>query len=144
MRTSLLVLASLVSSSIAFAAEPITYNGRQGVFIEAEQAKKLLEIVEVEYPALKREADLLRAQVEAQKQLIEIEKRQAEIEAQISGKWKTAYDAAITAAESERHKNDMFGYVSMGVFLGGTLAGAAIMYASSMALANIPRLADGQ
>lgn len=144
MRTSLLVLASLVSSTIAFAAEPITYNGRQGVFIEAEQAKKLLEIVEVEYPALKKEADLLRAQVEAQKQLIEIEKRQAAVESEIAGKWKTAYETAVTATENERHKNDLFAYTSMAVFLGGTVVGAVMMYASSMALANIPRLEQGQ
>lgn len=133
-----LLLVCLISvSSPAFAAEPITYDGREGVFFEAEAAKKVLQITETDYPAAKREVELLQTQIEQQKQLQTLTEQKQAVDQEIAERWKTAYEQAVASSEHEREKSNMFEWIAIGVFVGGTLTGAGIMYLASLVLANI-------
>lgn len=133
---SLIVLLSLVFSLPAFSAEKITHNGAEGVFLEKEEAGKLLAIVEVELPSLKNQKILLEEEVQKQKELIEITEDRLKVEKEISETWKKAFEASSKDPVETAPTEETPFYVYIGLFVGGTIVGAAIMYGASCILDN--------
>lgn len=135
----LVVLLSLVFSTNLYAAESIEHNGKQGIFIEDEAAKRLLLKVETELPALENQVILLQKQIDLQKQLLLISKEKFEAEQQITVVWKKNYETVIKQNAEYEEQDQFQHYVGAAIFVGGILTGAATVYLSSLVLENINR-----
>jgi hypothetical protein len=134
---SLVIFLSLVFSTSLYAAEPVTLpDGRTGIFIESDKAKKLLEAVEVELPALRKENELLKREIELYKNLENIAEMKMKNEEQIANKWKQNYELTLKRTSELEAKDDFRFYIDVGIFVFGTLTGGGAMYLSSLLVAN--------
>jgi len=137
MKRLLVGLVIWAFSSTALAAEPIVHNGQEGVFFTTEQAKKLLEKVEVELPALQAENALLKKEVAISKALQSVLDERLKAESEISNKWQENYKASLKELSKYRSRNDIKFYIYAGIFITGTITGGLIMYGSSLLVRNI-------
>jgi len=128
------VLLILVSSSASFAAEDIVYNGKAGIFIEAEASKDLLKQLEEELPSLRIQKELLEAKVEKQKEVIDLNNEKMKVQEDIGSMWKRNFEALVKTAEKE--DDTMTPYINTIIFAGGMVAGMGIVYATLMILEN--------
>jgi hypothetical protein len=136
MKILLLNFLSLVFSAYVLAAEPITYNGKEGIFIEKDKAAKLLETAQ-ENESLKKQISLLEKQVKLLEENTEIMAKKIDVEEEISLSWRTAFEVAQKGLSSYKSKDDLTTYIYVGLFVGGTIVGAGVMYGASHLLNNI-------
>jgi len=137
MMRSLIVLLSLVFSFNVFAAESIVYNGKRGVFIEEEEAKKLLQKVEVEFPSLQKQNELLAKELKLKTEMDTIYNERIKTEEEIVKKWQDNYGILSKQLAGYKSEDDLNHYIYVGLFSGGTLIGCLVMYAASLVLENI-------
>jgi len=136
MKKWLLVLLISASSPV-LAAEDIVHEGKEGTFFEADKAKKLLKLVEVDHPTALHKIENLEKKVELQADLIEISEKKSKVDVEIAEKWRVAYESASKQLAERDEDDDLALYITVGVFLGGTIVGACIMYGSSALLNNL-------
>jgi hypothetical protein len=120
----LLVVLVLLASSVAYAAEPIEYNGKKGVFIEDSKAKELLEKVGVELPAAKKKNELLEQQVQEQKDLIDVLEVKLKNEEEISAKWKEIAEICDSKEDDADGWRNIYIGVGAALLVGGLIVGA--------------------
>ena len=138
MKSLLTSLLILVFSSSAFAAEKIVVDGKPGIFIQEEGGKAEEATARIkEYPYLKKQIELLDKQVESTEKLVEIKDKRIKVEQQIAQSWKKAFDAAQKEVAEHESTDDVRLYVYVGLFAGGTIVGAIMMYGASEMLSNI-------
>jgi len=130
-----LIICSLKINLIS--AIPIEYNGVDGIFLTNEESKKLLTQVEVEIPLLKDEIKLLKKQIEVEERIRKDITDAVKVEEKISLAWKKNYETSLKEIEMLKRKDRTRLYVYTGLFIGGTLLGAGVMYISSMLIKNI-------
>jgi len=127
----------LVFSSNLFAAERVTLqDGRTGIFFEDSAAKKLLDIVDIEYPRLKNENELMLEQITHYKQLIELQDQKFKNEEEMSKKWKENYIEISKQIANQNETERFDAYMDIVIFSCGALIGGTIMYVSSLLIAN--------
>lgn len=133
----LLVLMSLVFSTTAVAAEKCkAADGREMYCFEPKEAKRLLEIVDVEVPSLKRQIEKKDSIIEAQKALMETKDERVKVQEEISKRWKENFESVSANLSEENRSSRIDAYIDIGIFLFGTLVGSGMMYTSSLLLAN--------
>jgi Na+-translocating ferredoxin:NAD+ oxidoreductase RnfG subunit len=136
MKKLLLNLLILAFSCYSFAAEPIVHNGVEGVFIEKDKAAQLAAIAE-EYPHIKKQNELLQKEVDKYKELKDLNEKQLKVEEEISKSWENAFKSAQKENSETKAKDDVELYIYVGLFAGGTIVGAAMMYGASVLLGNL-------
>ena len=137
MKKLLIVLLLSAFSPIANAAESIVHDDKKGIFIEEKEANKLMQIIDVELPSLKKQVELLKKENKIQTEITTLTKMELNTETQISGKWKSVAESNAKELAKKNIKDRVLVYISIGFFVSGTATGAAIMYIASRLLNNI-------
>jgi len=132
--SSILLLCFL--NSVAFGAEPITYDGKEGIFIESQKAKELLSSVE-EKESLKKEKVLLLKKIEVLDLRVKNSKGILKIEENKSEILRKRIEFLIKKLEEKESKEERFLYVGVGLISLGVIIGMGTVFLSSEVLLNI-------
>lgn len=136
MKKLLLNLLILVFSTSAISAEKIVHNGEEGVFIKKDKAAEMTVIVK-SFPSIKKQKDILELKVKKLEKINETKEKQLEVERQISKTWESSFKTASEEISKRESKEDIESYIYMGLFVGGIIVGAVVMYGASEILNNI-------
>ena len=132
----LLSLLILAFSTSAFAAEKIVHEGEEGVFIKKAEAAEMTAQLK-EYQSQKKQIELLNKNVELCEGLNDLKDDKFETQESIATAWHEAFKSAQQQVSEDDSRDDVRFYIYVGLFVGGTIVGAAIMYGSSSLLNNI-------
>ena len=106
----------------------------EGVFIEKDKAQELLKKIDVDLPSCQTESVNLQKQVTANEELNKLCAKSLVVEKDISKTWQKSFEGLSKTCIKDEADDNVNLYIYVGLFVGGTIVGATIMYGSAYLL----------